>query len=158
MLSKSEPNLMISNVDIYTPVKITAQSQVSSADFAILELDCVVKNRAPLKLRKSGSIANHDSVYIIGHPCGLPLKFAGDAWVRDNAPQHYFTANLDAFGGNSGSPVFSNDGVVEGILVRGETDFVRTSQNCYLPRIVPSSGPTGEECNRITDLAPFLAR
>ena len=37
---------------------------------------------------------------------------------------YYFTANLDTYRGNSGSPVFNAiTHKVEGVLVRGEQDF-----------------------------------
>jgi len=38
---------------------------------------------------------------------------------------HYFTANLDVYAGNSGSPVFNRStGKVEGIVIQGAEDFV----------------------------------
>ena len=60
----------------------------------------------------------------MGHPSGLPLKYADGARVFETE-NDYFSTNLDTFGGNSGSPVFNADTLeVEGILVRGDTDYV----------------------------------
>ena len=95
-------------------------------DFAVVKLDRAVAGREPLKLRRSGAIENGAGVSVIGHPSGLPTKFTSGAKVRSNdATLPYFVTNLDTYGGNSGSAVFNTQtGEVEGILVRGETDFV----------------------------------
>ncbi len=42
--------------------------------------------------------------------------------MRHNDP--WLIANLDTYGGNSGSAVFNADGLVEDILVRGARDYV----------------------------------
>lgn len=36
-------------------------------------------------------------------PAGLPTKIAGGATMRDASPNGYYVANLDTYGGNSGS-------------------------------------------------------
>jgi hypothetical protein len=44
--------------------------------------------------------------------------------------RNYFTANLDSYAGNSGSPVFNQKtGRVEGILIQGADDFVYNEEN-----------------------------
>ncbi|MGD1848943.1 MAG: trypsin-like serine peptidase [Salibacteraceae bacterium] len=65
------------------------------------------------------------SVYGLGHPLGLPQKLFHEAkmlWDRDT---YNFTCNVDAFSGNSGSPIICGptDRVI-GILYRGQPDFV----------------------------------
>jgi hypothetical protein len=77
---------------------------------------------------------------MIGHPVGLPLKYAGGAWVRDNQNKSYVVCNLD-IGGNSGSPVINDDEPheIEGILVRGDTDFKQVG-DCQRSNICPNSG------------------
>ena len=95
---------------------------------------------------------------MIGHPSGLPTKFAGGAAVRNNQQNAFFVANLDTYGGNSGSPVFnSNTHAVEGILVRGETDFVQQG-NCNVSLVCPSTGCRGEDCTRTTEFEQFVPR
>ena len=91
-------------------------------------------------------------MHVIGHPVGLPAKVAGGAIVRDNTPNPFFVANLDTYGGNSGSPVFnSRTHRVEGILVRGERDFVARG-NCTVSFVCPTTGCRGEDVTRITKL------
>jgi hypothetical protein len=63
---------------------------------------------------------------------GLPQKYAPAAKIRDNS--------LDTCGGNFGSPVFNaTDYKVEGILVRGENDFV-SDGTCYVSLVCPTTG------------------
>jgi hypothetical protein len=75
--------------------------------------------------------------------------------VRNNSPLAFFEANLDTFGGNSGSVVFAEDtGIAEGILVRGEPDWVWDAGNqCYLINQCPDTGcPGWEDVQRIPRL------
>ena len=75
---------------------------------------------------------------MIGYPWGLPAKVAGGAKVNDTAAEGYFTANLDAFGGNSGSVVINDrTGKAEGILVRGATDWAWDPEgNCRVSNVI----------------------
>lgn len=104
-------------------------------DFAVAKLDRPVTFAEPLTLRRAGGANAGDGMRVIGHPAGLPLKVAGGAAVR-SVKGEYFVANLDTYGGNSGSAVFNETtGEVEGVLVRGEMDFVyqngcRVSNRC----------------------------
>ena len=61
----------------------------------------------PLALDLNGKAAKDTLVYALGYPTGLPLKLAGNATVQSVSGTAYFTANLDTFAGNSGSPVFN---------------------------------------------------
>src|SRR5262249_37357901 len=103
--------------------------------------------------RRTGRIGDTQAVHVIGHPSGLPAKFAGGAAVRNNQPNAFFVANLDTYGGNSGSPVFNSDThVVEGILVRGDADFVQQGA-CSVSLICPTTGCRGEDCTRTIEFA-----
>lgn len=93
-------------------------------DYALIELKKEVTNRAPLRFRREGQIQVGEKLVVIGHPSGLPTKIADNADVRE-VNDVFFKANLDTFGGNSGSPVINiSTGEVEGILVRGATDYI----------------------------------
>lgn len=128
-----------------------------SLDWGILELKDPVPNFQSPEVRSQGRISNNQNIYILGHPTGLPLKLADNAvvkWQRNDT----FLTDLDAFQGNSGSPVFnSGDHKVEGILVSGKQDFaVRMQQNgkC-LQSIVCRRAQCGKEkVLRITEV-PF---
>lgn len=122
-------------------------------DYALIKLDRKVADRAPLSFRKEGKIEQGANLVVIGHPTGLPTKVADDATVRKLSGT-YFVANLDTYGGNSGSAVFdANTGMVEGILVRGETDYVRDSQRgCRISYVVDQNGGRGEDVTYITNI------
>jgi hypothetical protein len=145
MLNATSAQTVINNTEIYSGVSIIGRQEVSNGpDWALVRLDRAVPNHSVVQVRRDGKIANNQLVHIIGHPSGLPTKFAGGAAVRDNQPNSFFVANLDSYGGNSGSPVFnSNTHVVEGILVRGETDFV-SNGSCNVSLVCPTSGCRGE--------------
>ena len=87
-------------------------------DYAFLRLDRK-SNRAPYRFRTSGNVGLNSQVATIGSPSGLPLKYADNAMVIDNSPNNWFKNSIDTFPGNSGGPVFSMNGFIEGIHVRG---------------------------------------
>ena len=157
MLDASTPQTVIDNSDIYRGQQIY-QNRVTATkeDWALVRLDRAAQGRRVAPIRRTGKIADHQSVHVIGHPLGLPAKFAAGAAVRDNAPESFFVANLDTYGGNSGSPVFnSSTHEVEGILVRGEVDLVKVGQ-CRVSLPCPDTGCRGEDCNRTTEFSSFL--
>lgn len=115
-------------------------------DHALIRLDRPVLDRAPLKYRTSGKIDDNADLMVIGHPSGLPQKVAKGANVVENSHKNYFQANLDTFGGNSGSAVFNTATMeVEGILVRGGKDYESTEDGC---RIVHTTSMEVEDFNR----------
>ncbi len=131
----------IKTSDIYSCKKILEQefeySDKKIRDFAVIELDRPVKGVTPLKFRKFGRPLIGTELVVIGHPMGLPMKTADGAkvaflndkekenpWLSIKLRSNYIEANLDTYGGNSGSPVFNkNTGKVEGILIQGYDDF-----------------------------------
>src|SRR5690606_3208625 len=122
-------------------------------DWALLQLDRKVTDRSPLTYRTSGKPNVQDPLVVIGHPTGVPTKIADGANVR-SLKGTYFVANLDTFGGNSGSAVFNAEtGVVEGILVRGTTDYVYDrEQKCQVSNVCTNSGCRGEDVTYITNI------
>ncbi len=124
----------------------------TGSDYAVLKLDRRVSGRTPLKYRKSGKISEGESIFVIGYPSGLPGKFADGAQVRARSKEYWFATNLDTFAGNSGSAVFNElTGQVEGILVRGHTDYYYDNiENCFRVKVCESNACSGEDVVRIT--------
>ncbi len=123
---ESDSKVVVDKSSVYKCRKIISQKLDSEtlADYAVIELSRDVEDRAPLKFRASGKPVIGESLVVIGHPSGLPTKIADGASVKE-INDIYLTSNLDTYGGNSGSAVFnSTTGIVEGILVRGETDYI----------------------------------
>jgi V8-like Glu-specific endopeptidase len=145
---------------VYSCERIIQQrlDRSSQDDFALLKLDRAVTDRAPLTFRTSGRVETGTDLVVIGHPTGLPTKIADGAIVRSNNNNTYFSSNLDTFGGNSGSAVFdTNTGIVEGILVRGETDYTYDSRRgCRVSYLCPDDGCRGEDVTRITNISALM--
>ncbi len=157
--------------DISTDIKVTADDVYSCSsiveralesgskmDFALIKLDRKVVGRAVLKVRTEGKIDAGEKIVVIGHPTGLPAKVADNAWVRNNSNDVFFVANLDTFGGNSGSAVFNAEtGIVEGILVRGEADYVYDwNKSCRVPKQCDNESCRGEDVTRITNIPSLM--
>lgn len=112
---------------VYFGKELIAHDLSPTGDFAIVRVDrkITAPNAAPLQVRETGTIGLGENIGVIGYPSGLPVKIAfGDETVVMRHDDPWLIANLDTYGGNSGSAVFNKDGLVEGILVRGARDYV----------------------------------
>lgn len=121
---------------IYWGKKLIAQKLNQSMDYAIVQLDREVTTPEAkvLKVRRNGSAISGANVGVIGYPSGLPVKIAfGEETIVMKNDGNFLMANLDTYGGNSGSAVFDkNIQQVEGILVRGNADYeVDSTDDCY---------------------------
>lgn len=143
----------VKHADVYNCKEIVSQELNGINDFAVVRLDRIVEGRTPLKLRKEGEIVATDKLAVIGHPSGLPLKIDDGGLVRDvNSANNFFVAELDTYGGNSGSPVFNlATHQVEGILVRGAKDYVWDAQDgCAVSNVCATGTCRGEDVQKIT--------
>ena len=147
-----QASVTVDSSDVYSCSKIISRSldPITKNDFAVIELDRK-SDRRPLTFRRKGKITPGTSLVVIGHPTGLPTKISDGAKVR-SLSNVFFVANLDTFGGNSGSAVFNTKtSEVEGILVRGETDYVYDSaQGCQVAYKCSETGCRGEDVTMIT--------
>ncbi|MGZ3772089.1 MAG: trypsin-like serine peptidase [Pseudobdellovibrionaceae bacterium] len=143
---------------IYNCKEIVAREYSSAQDYAVIRLDRPVVDHKVLTLQKAPA-EPRDSVYVIGYPSGLPEKIADGARVRTQKGS-YFRANLDTYGGNSGSPVFnSKTNEVVGILVRGEQDFVYDPvKQCVKSNICDNAGCRGEDSTNISYVIDAIDR
>ncbi|OED35004.1 hypothetical protein AB833_31600 [Chromatiales bacterium (ex Bugula neritina AB1)] len=141
---------------IYTCHSIVHHNgQDGPADWAVIELDRAT-GRSPVALY-TGNLKSVSSepLEIIGHPLGLPLK-----WVRNgrmvSASSDTFLAAIDAFEGNSGSPVFiRKDGVptVVGMLSRGVRDYKTPVKTCLRTQVCNGKECAGESVTRASQFA-----
>jgi hypothetical protein len=133
----------------------------NAPDWALVKLDRKVKGQVIAKL-SGDEIYHGQPVYTIGHPAGLPLKFAAGASVRDTRDtknEFLFKADLDIFMGNSGSPVFDmNTHEVIGIVVHGYSKDFRYMDLCLVSVIYPEPGENTElsKCTRIPGFRELL--
>ncbi|MCC6277957.1 MAG: proprotein convertase P-domain-containing protein [Oligoflexia bacterium] len=154
--SGATPNFVPTN-DVYDCAQLVHSEQDDNGpDFAVVRLSRNVVGRQPLAYRTEGALKKNDPLLVIGHPAGIPTKVAGGAAVRADSNSGYFVANLDTYGGNSGSAVFNaNSGAIEGVLVRGEQDFV-SQGNCNVSNKCSDTGCRGEDVTRVIKALPYL--
>lgn len=131
-------------------------------DYSIIVLDRDVTNHKPLKFNR-GKISTGTKLAVIGHPAGLAQKVTPGGKVRENADPVYFVTDLDTFGGNSGSPVFNISTMkVEGILVRGGTDFeegqTADGRKCVQFHVSGQEEGRGEDVTRSSVIVKYLER
>lgn len=114
MKNAKTANLTFPMHDVYTAVRVSATCGV--ADCTLIELDRPVTGHKVLKIRRSGTLSPTASVYVMGYPFALPLKYDAPtpiSFIREGV----IFAPLDIAGGNSGSPVFNaTTNEVEGTL------------------------------------------
>jgi len=147
----------VSNNEVYRCREIvTRVLQNTGEDYAVIKLDRAVTNHAVLKIRRSGEASVGDPLLVIGHPVGLPTKITTGGKVRSTANSSYLVTNLDTYGGNSGSAVFNAQTLeIEGILVRGEQDFV-SQGGCNVSKVCSDDSCRGEDVTRISVLRQFI--
>lgn len=141
--------------NIFLCKKILGQKKDSrGVDFAVIEIDEEITDRTPLTLASASELEVNDRVFTIGHPSGLPTKITDNGQVRSiDREIGNFVTNLDTFGGNSGSPVFnSRTHEVEGILVRGDTDYVTVNDSCKSSNRVGNNQGKGETVSMISEI------
>jgi V8-like Glu-specific endopeptidase len=153
MTYPDQNNFALSSQDVFHCKRIIKRdlNNIDKNDFAVLELDRPVNGVVPLKTRKSGKIKKGESLVVLGHPSGLPLKIAGGASVRD-IKDKFFVANLDTYGGNSGSAVINAKTLlVEGILVRGDQDYDYVL-GCMSSHLNANDAGRGEDVTKILNI------
>jgi hypothetical protein len=141
---------------IYNCAEILSQQLDSDTkmDYAVIRLDRKVKDREPFSVRTLGSVSVGEEMVVIGHPSGLPLKVTDGAMVRSTDHESYFVFNGDTFQGNSGSPVINvKTGEIEGILVRGDRDYIFDGENdCFKVNYCEEGDCRGEDVTKITEV------
>ena len=122
----------------------------SDIDYSVFRVNKPIPSDRVVTLSNKTVYSNLDYFYVIGFPCGLPMKMCNSASFRRNNSQNFFQINSDTYGGNSGSPVFNeNTNQVEGILVRGNKDFFFNDGNCASSIVCPEFGCRGEDVTKI---------
>ena len=152
----------LSQENVYRCAEVIAQglpeSENQYLDYAIIKLDRPT-GRVGLNFTTEDQLKAQDNVAVLGHPSGLPMKIASDAFVMNNEGSNpFFVTNLDTFGSNSGSPVINmNSYQVEGVLVSGVTDYVLSEDgSCVQVNRCPEGGGTncaGENATKMAMLA-----
>jgi len=160
MLENGEPNLTLKKDDILIPEKIIKIDK--ELDYAIIRVKGTISKERIAPRREKEKISDNESLCLIGFPNGLPIKIDTLGKIILNTDALYFYAAIDAYEGNSGSPVFNKrTHLVEGILVGGSKDFEKNNtvfknKDCQISFKCPCSrNPEeckGEKVLRITQI------
>ncbi len=157
--SSDQEGSYVPKSSVFTCKEVLEKKVSEHSDFSLVRLDRPVKGRRLPRLRRRGSISVGAKVLAIGSPNGLPLKISRDA-VVNRVSKKSFTANLDVYNGNSGSPVYNQaEHWIEGILIDGADDYVYDrSHDCYQSRRCTTGSPgcEGERMTAISEILPYL--
>ena len=149
----------LSRDDVYSCGRVLAYQQDAFADYAIIELDRVV-DRAPSPIRAASSpLPIGSPLTMIGHPNGIPMKIdSGGSLLRASSDSPIMFANVDAFGGNSGSGIFDQNGELVAILTGGALDY-QPQNGCYVANVIDPLGPgDGEILTSVPDVLDSLCQ
>ncbi len=125
-----------SDSEVFQISEILEHKLDNSSDWGVVRLNRPVPGHA-LPIIRQGDVPIGTEITVIGYPLGLPLKISEGGKVFDNKGNTFLT-NLDAYHGNSGSPVFNSESIrkgkpmVEGILVSGADDYHVTPEGCKI--------------------------
>ncbi len=131
------------------------ENGVTGMDFSIIKLNRKVTDRSPLKVSTQKRLSEGTPLVLIGNPAGLPTKVAEDTYVSTDKGDNFFIIDSDSFQGSSGSAVLNiNTLEVEGILVRGETDYIpdHTRKCLNLKKCLSIDECRGEDVIRMRSL------
>jgi len=160
MQDPTTPVIRIPKSNIYKGVKLahsTYDHKRIGSDWSLVQLDRKVEGQTTVKLSEKNIFCDQ-SVYVLGHPCGLPLKYAPGADIHD-VGEDSFGANLDIYMGNSGSPIFnSQTHEVIGIVVRGDTRDFRWTGSGWVSVIYPNPefDSPGSKCIKVSQFIDKL--
>ena len=166
MKEKNQCENIFNAADVYAIKKVVfhqcSKKQTKWVDWALLKLDRIVEGRKPLEVSYAQKVAKDVKLYMLGHPSGLPLKLTKEGIVTHSLHLEYFSCYLDAFSGNSGSPVFDLlTQKVIGILCGGGEDYEVTHnyKQTGTKRIQAHRVENGsEKCQRVNTLLLELDR
>lgn len=145
---------------VYFGVEVIDYKATLTEDWALLRVRGTTTANYAAPVRRIGKIVDRSRVLALGHPSGLPLKAAYGV-VTDNSGTHSFESDLDTFSGNSGSIVVSYDGNKrwsEGLLVRGQEDYIKVGDCLKVSVCNPPSCAGGESVQRFADFQAQIPR
>ena len=107
------------------PVKViavgTKSEFCSNKDIAVIRLNRVPSKATPVRFGDSSKVRTGERIYIIGNSLGEGTCITSGI-ISDNNRDGQFMYDSATNGGNSGGPVFNEDGCVIATHVRGKLD------------------------------------
>lgn len=128
-------------------------------DIALVKLTKTVLNHEILRVNRAAEVTSGTELILIGYPVGIPEKIDDQGFARENRTEkEFFHAELDAFTGNSGGPVFNKKtGLIEGVLVRGPISYTfDEKRSCFISRVLPHLSESNEEVMKIRSIFSLI--
>ena len=125
---EDEDELAVISPDaIYHCQDLVVREMDMNRDFAVLSLDRPLGiGRAAARMDRDDQARRPgDEIVVIGFPSGLPAKIdtTGEVMHAFAFDRSFFHATPDTFGGNSGSGIFDDDGLLIGVMIEGAEDY-----------------------------------
>ena len=141
---------------VYSIKKILDRRVGREWDWAVVRLDRKVEDARVLELAgdtRPPHLKAEDSIYLWGHSSGTPKKLMPGTVVKNSAGSKVIHVEVDAFGGDSGSPVLNRHHKVVGVFWGGSRDWARSRRysNCYEARRLSR----GDDYERVTSMEQF---
>jgi hypothetical protein len=157
MNDKDHPLFVFDDSEVFTGKRILQQhSSFTQDDWELIELETKVTDQSRIaQIRRDGKLDGSKKVFAIGYPSGLPVKVSAGGNIRDNLDPKIFLVGIDVYAGNSGGPVFNDQHQVEGILARGDKDFLPVG-NCAKTNNCPSANCPGDAITRTTQFSQYV--
>ena len=102
--------------------KINYRIQQRGWDYALIKLDRPVVGVTPVSLAQTEAQVGQ-AVISVSHPLGMPQKISIGSVIAEDMSPNFFRSDVDTFRGSSGSPLFSEQGELIGLLSQGSEDF-----------------------------------
>lgn len=156
--SSVPPSEVYSCAEVVDHYENRTSTRAIRADYALVRLDRKVTGHRIVPIARDDGLAKGDAVFMLGYPSGLPLKVVGGATVRSVSDPGFFLADLDAFGGNSGSPIFNErTNAIEGVLFAGDQDFgLNEDETCVVVARRGQNEGSGEAATKASLLRALI--
>ena len=129
-----------------------------TSDWVLVRLARKAPQTRVRTVRTFRELPDEQNVYILGFPCGLPMKFGGSALIKNLPGSEGFVASFDAYQGNSGSPVFAFNDEVVGLVASDPVEDFKfdPARSCCKSNEVALEKWSGDKCIKASEFASHL--
>lgn len=109
----------------------------TAMSYAVIELDKVVQDITPVKISATETIGTSEELISMGHPAGMPLKIANQAFIADENKDHFIVSS-DIAGSSKGAGIFNaRTYELEGMLIGGSKNYTNSTDGCRRAPVLP---------------------
>ena len=153
MVDSSTPRTSFRADDVYEGAALIGRKLTQDrTDWAVVRLTRAVVGRAPVPFRTAGKIAAAQKLFVIGHPCGLPQKYAPARPFGTTTLRHFSWPISTPTAATPDRRCSTRPTIKSRESSSGENDFV-TKGSCYVSLVCPTTGCRGEDVTRSSEWA-----